>query len=138
MCLDLVKMGYDDYVRDQAVRLGFHPAYVAAHPAELERFLAVRLADPPPLEIYLRHVIGRQAFDLGARIKDIKVPTLVLVGDDEDHGGAGHMTHFTYAKALANDIPDARLVVLPGQGHYYYYSDPQATNAAIRNFIAAG
>jgi 3-oxoadipate enol-lactonase len=136
MVLELVEIGYAEHVRRSAIDNGFSKAWVAAHPAELERFLAVRLADPPPLEIFLRHVIGRQDFDLGARVDDISAPTLVMVGDDEDHGPPGHVTHFAYAKELARDIPVARLVVLPGQGHYYYYSAPAEMNGAIRAFMA--
>jgi pimeloyl-ACP methyl ester carboxylesterase len=136
MCMEMVELGYEPWVRDQAIRLGFSKAWVATHPAELERFLDVRLAAPPSLEVYLRHVIGRQAFDLGARIAEIAAPTLVMVGDDEDHGPPGHVTHFAYARMLSEEIPRARLVVLPGQGHYYYYSDPAATHRAIRAFLA--
>jgi pimeloyl-ACP methyl ester carboxylesterase len=29
------------------------------------------------------------------------------------------------------------MVVLPGEGHYYFYSNPAATNRAIRDFLAA-
>lgn len=32
------------------------------------------------------------------------------------------------------EIPGAKLVVLPHQGHYYYFSDPVDTNRAIREF----
>jgi pimeloyl-ACP methyl ester carboxylesterase len=60
----------------------------------------------------------------------------VLIGDDEDHGAADGMTHLAYAKALAAAIPGARLVTLAGQGHYYYFSDPEGMNGAIRAFLA--
>jgi pimeloyl-ACP methyl ester carboxylesterase len=136
MCLQLVEMGYEPYVRRHAIENGFTEAYVKNNPSELERFLAVRCANPAPLDIFLRHVIGRQDFDLGTRIKDIRAPTLVVVGDDEDHGFPGHKTHVFYAKALAKDIPNAKLVVLRGQGHYYYFTDPQTLNGIIRDFVA--
>ncbi|MGZ7042748.1 MAG: alpha/beta fold hydrolase [Thermoanaerobaculia bacterium] len=134
LCKEMVELGYEPWVRDQAIRLGFTKDYVARHPDELERYLAVRLASPPPLETYLRHVIGRQAFDLGERVKQITVPTLVLVGDDEDHGPPGHLTHLVYARHLAQEIPGARFAMLPGQAHYYYFSDPTTTNRLIRQF----
>ncbi len=136
MVMEMVELGYEPWVRDQAIRNGFSKAWIATNPVELERYLAVRLADPPSLEVYLRHVLGRQAFNLGERIRDIRAPTLVMVGDDEDHGAPGHETHFAYAKSLSRDIPRARLAVLAGQGHYYYFSDPDAMHGAMRTFLA--
>jgi len=134
MCLELVEMGYEPYVRYHAIDVGFHKSYVANNPSEVERFLAVRLGNPPPLDIFLHHVIGRQEFNLGPRVKDIKMPALVLIGDDEGHGPPGHKTHLDYAKELSQDLPNAKLVVLKGQGHYYYFSDPQTLNGIIRDF----
>lgn len=136
LCVGLVENGYAAYVREQAIANGFTADFVAKHPDRVERFLAVRLADPPPLEIFLRHAIGRTEYDSGGRLREIAVPTLVLVGDDEDHGPPGHMTHGGFAASLARDIPGARLVVLEGQGHYYYFSDSETTNRVIRQFIA--
>lgn len=135
MCMELVEMGYAPWVRWQCIVNGFTKKWAAENPAELERFLAVRLAAPPSLEVYLRHVIGRQAFNLGDRVKEISAPTLVLVGDDEDHGPPGHQTHMFYARQLSKDIRNARLVVLPGQGHYYYFSAPEMFHKAVREFL---
>ncbi len=136
MVLELVRLGYEPWLCEQAIDNGFTKTWAAANAREIERFIAVRCANPPPLEIFLRHVLGRQAFDLGARVKEIAAPTLVMVGDDEDRGPPGHVTHFAYAKTLAADIPGARHKVLAGQGHYYYFSAPDATNRAIRDFAA--
>ena len=135
LCKEMVALGYDPWVRDQAIRLGFTREYVEANLEDLERFLAVRLAAPPSLDTYLRHVLGRQEFNLGERIKRIKAPTLVMVGEDEDHGPPGHITHCAYARRLSAEIPNARFVMLKGQAHYYYYSDPCTTNPVISDFI---
>ena len=86
--------------------------------------------------MFLRHVIARQAYDPGDRLKEIRVPTLVTIGEDEDHGPSGHKTHVAYAKELAGQIPGATYRMLEGQGHYYYFSNPQLTNSIIRDFIA--
>jgi pimeloyl-ACP methyl ester carboxylesterase len=135
ICLDLLNKGYERALREHAIEAGFTKAYAAAHPSEVERFLKVRLADAPPVEIYLRHVIGRQEFDIGDRLKNIAVPTLVLVGDDEGHGRPGDLSHLDFAKSLAGQIRGAKLVVLNGQGHYYYFSDAANVNGIIREFL---
>ncbi len=121
MCLGLVEEGYAEYkVSDHATRSGFTKDYVAKNPEALARFLEVRLGNPTRLDLFLRHVIARQEYNAGHRVKDIKVPTLVLIGDDEDHGPPGHTTHLDFAKRLSQEIPNAKLVVFEGQGHYYY------------------
>lgn len=137
LCLGLVRMGYEPHIRDQAILNGFTADWAAHNQADLERYLAVRCGNPPSLEVFLRHVIGRQAFNLGARVHDIKAPTLVLIGDDEDHGPPGHMTHVAYAQQLAKDIPNARMEIMPASGHYYYFSAPELTNRLIRDFAKA-
>jgi pimeloyl-ACP methyl ester carboxylesterase len=136
MCIGLVEMGYEDYMRDHATRFGFTEDYVAKNPESLERFLKVRLGNPTRLDIFLRHVTARQEYNAGHRVKDIKVPTLVLIGDDEDHGPPGHKTHGAFAESLSREIPNARLIVLKDQGHYYYYSAADETNKIIREFAA--
>jgi pimeloyl-ACP methyl ester carboxylesterase len=137
MCVDLAEKGYERHLRDHVTEAGFTAAYHAAHPDEVARFFKVRLADPPPLPIYLGHVVGRQQYDSGDRLKSLDVPTLVLIGDDEDHGSMGGTTHLAHARNLARDIPGAKLVVLEGQGHYYYFSAPELMNRAIRAFLSS-
>ncbi|MBI2358504.1 MAG: alpha/beta fold hydrolase [Deltaproteobacteria bacterium] len=82
MCVELVEKGYERYARDHAIRIGFTEKFLRERPDQVKKFLEVRLANLPPLECYLRHVIARQAHDTGGRLKDIHVPTLVMVGDD--------------------------------------------------------
>lgn len=136
MCLQLVEKGYDRYQREHAIEVGFTKAFVAAHRDIVEQFLAVRLADPPPLETFLRLVIARTEADTSARLKDIHVPTLVTVGDDEGHADASGVSHMSSSEVLAHGIPGAKLVVLPGQGHYYPFVDAQTLHKAVREFLA--
>jgi pimeloyl-ACP methyl ester carboxylesterase len=135
ICKELVEMGYEAYVLHHTKEVGFSKSFLENNPLEIRRFLKVRLANPPPLELYLHHVAGRLDFDIGARINDIRIPVLVVVGGDEDHGAAGHMTHFAAAKALAEKLPNAKLEVLEGQGHYYYFTVPEKFNRLVRDFI---
>lgn len=135
MCTKMVEQGYGTYVRNHCLENGFTESYIEKNPLEVERFLAVRLANPAPVEIYFRHVLGRQEFDLGSRINDIKLPALIVVGENEDHGASG-LTHLASAKLLSKSLPNARLVMIKDQGHYYYFSDSESLNNAIREFIA--
>jgi 3-oxoadipate enol-lactonase len=134
MCLELVEKGYQKYARDHAVRIGFTEKFVREQPKRVEEFLEIRLANLPPLESYLLHVMARQAHDTGDRLKDIHVPTLVMVGDDEAKTTMD-ISHWESAQILAHTIPRAKLVVFPDSGHYYFFAKPEETNRAIRDFL---
>jgi aminoacrylate hydrolase len=137
MCLEMVEKGYPAYVRDHAIEVGFTKDFVAKNPAKVEALLKERLDNLPKLENFLRYVVARQESDTTSRLKAIRAPTLVMIGDDEDHGAAADATHMAFAKVLARDIPGAKLMVFPGQGHYYLFMEPEKANAAIREFLAA-
>src|SRR5581483_2703053 len=80
MCLELVEKGYEAHIRNGAIRTGCTAAFYAANRDKVEDFLKVRMADLPTLETYLGHVVGRTESDTSSRLKEIKVPTLVMVG----------------------------------------------------------
>jgi pimeloyl-ACP methyl ester carboxylesterase len=136
MCLELVEKGYHRYVREHSLEVGFTKPFIAAHRDIVEEFLAVRLADPPPLEGFLRLIVARQETDTSHRLKDIRVPTLVMVGDAEGHPDASGISHVTSSEVLVRGIPGAKFVVIPGQGHYYPFVDPRMTHQVVREFLA--
>ena len=76
------------------------------------------------MEFYLRHVLSRQGHDTSARLKDIRMPTLVLVGENEGDPNVV-MTHRMSSDILAKGIPGAKFVMLPKQKHNYFASDPE-------------
>jgi pimeloyl-ACP methyl ester carboxylesterase len=135
ICLELLDKGYERYVREHIVEVGFSKRYVEAHPALVQEFIDLRFADLPPVEVLLGHVAARQEHDTSGRLQDIRVPTLVIVGGDEDHG-LSDTTHVESSRRLAEGIPNAKFVVIEGAGHYYQVSDPETTNRAVREFIS--
>jgi 3-oxoadipate enol-lactonase len=134
MCRDMVRQGFEGYIREHTSETGWTKEFAAAHPDLIEKFLQVRMSGIAPLENYLHFVLARQGHDHTARLKEIRVPTLVLVGDDENHGATDN-THWAAAHQLASAIPTAKLVVLPGEGHHYLATNPAAAHEAIREFI---
>lgn len=136
MCVELVEKGYLRYFRDHAIETGVTASFAAAHPKELEAFLQELTDNLTPLEVFLRYVIGRQQSDTTSRLGEIRAPTLVLIGDDEDHGSASGATHMQFAHTLASTIPNAKLEILKDQGHFYPFLAPRETNAIIATFLA--
>ncbi len=137
MCVELVEKGYDRYMREHSLNVGFTRDFARAHPEIVERALAALLTNPPPLPVFLGHVAGRQGYDATARLQDLRIPTLVMIGDDEDRGAQHGTTHKQFAERLVAAIPRAELAVIPNQGHYYLYADPATSHRVIREFLAA-
>lgn len=74
-------------------------------------------------------IIGR--IDSRPRLADIKVPTLVLLGDKDA------LTPPDRSEEMAAAIPDARLVVVPNCGHASTLEQPETVNAALLDWLTA-
>jgi pimeloyl-ACP methyl ester carboxylesterase len=61
-------------------------------------------------------------------LAQIQAPTLIIVGEEE-YGGTDE------ARQAQRDIPDARLVTVPGAGHMVLVEQPDAGTTAITEFI---
>jgi len=136
MCKEMVEWGYEKYVREHTLEVGWTHEYIKQHPERVEQFLRTRMNNLPTLEDYLRHVVARQACDLSVRIKEIKQPTLVIVGD-RDHGSATGSSHRVTSEAMAKDLPNGQFAVIPNEAHNYFMTNPDAAHRIIRQFLAA-
>ncbi len=74
-------------------------------------------------------IVGRD--DVTARLAEIRVPTLVIVGEQDTDPGAGA------AVSLAARVPGAQLVALPDTGHLAALERPDAFAAALLRFADA-
>ena len=131
---EMVEMGYEKYVREHTIVVGWTEIYAKQHMDLIEKYLKVRMANLCPVEFYFRHVLARQAHDTSQRLKDIEVPTLILVGDD-DHFVVSDMSHRAGADILAKGIPNSQLVLLPGERHSYFYTEPEKVHNIMRDFL---
>ena len=131
---EMVEMGYERYVREHTIVVGWTEIYARNHMNLIEKYLQVRMANLCPVEFYLRHVLARQEHDTSGRLREIKIPTLILVGDD-DHFVVSDISHRSGADILANGIPNSRLLVLPGERHSYFYTAPEGVHRMIREFL---
>ena len=134
MCKEMIEWGYEKYVREHTIQVGFTDEFVKAQPDRLAAFFRARLGNLCPVEFYLRHVLSRQSHDTSARLKDIRVPTLVMVGELEGDPRAA-MSHRTSSEILAKGIPNAKFVMLANQKHNYFASAPDEAHKIIRDFL---
>jgi proline iminopeptidase len=80
----------------------------------------------------MRHFFGSlaSAYDVRPRLHEISVPVLVLVGADDWVCPPGA------SRLLAASLPDARLVVIAGAGHFAFSEEPDRFRAAVSEFLA--
>ena len=135
MCKEMAEWGFEKYVRQHTLEVGWTPEYIKTYPDKVEHFLKIRMDNLPGLEDYLRHVVARQACDLSGRIGEIQHPALVLVGE-HDHGSATGASHRVAAEALAKKLPNGRFAVLANDAHNYFMTNPEEAHRIIREFLA--
>lgn len=69
--------------------------------------------------------------DISDQIGRIGVPTLVI------HGDSDRAIELPRANAMADAIPNARTIIVPGAGHASNLTHPQIVNPAIDSFLAS-
>src|SRR5678815_2403292 len=135
MCIrDRIEWGYEKYERDHSSLVGTTDDFGKQHPERAEHYTKARMQNRCPVALYLRHLLARQGHDASGRLKDIRQPTLILVGED-DQNMTSEVNHRMSSDILANGIPNSKLVVLQNERHSYFFANPDAAHKIIRDFI---
>jgi proline iminopeptidase len=79
----------------------------------------------------VRDTWERPGYDLLPKLHDLRVPTLVLVGDHD-------FIPVELAERLARAMPAAKLVKLRDCGHFAYLESPEEVRRAVQGFVAKG
>ncbi|MBB6415029.1 3-oxoadipate enol-lactonase/4-carboxymuconolactone decarboxylase [Streptomyces sp. AK010] len=121
--------GLDPIARSAPERW-FTGGFAAAQPAITEWAVQmVRTTDPG---CYIASCEALASFDVRPELGRVGVPTLVLVGSDDQITGPAE------ARTLVAGIPDARLAVVPGASHLVPVEQPAAvTDLLVRHFSTA-
>ena len=99
------------------------------HAAEqLKRMYVQRLLENDPNVLY-GDFFACDHFDLRADLPRIQTPVLVLCGTTDQ------MTPVKYSEFLVQNLPNARLALLPGAGHMVMLEAPEDTAAAAEEFL---
>lgn len=115
--------------REQAIANGYEVSLSARHradPANWERFRAVSVDRPVPVQVTLMQLQAVQAFDAADRVPTLDVPTLVI------HGSEDHMLDVRNGELLAEAIPGARLEILEDVGHMFFWEEPARSAELVR------
>lgn len=103
-------------------------SYSEKAPPELVRLASRRLAEVSPQVLY-GDFLACDEFDVRDRLQQVTQPCLVISGE------ADRMVPVKYAAFLANGLPAARLVVIPGAGHMVLLEKPEEVSAAVKGFL---
>lgn len=105
----------------------FTQQFIDAHPPVID---AVReMIRSTPVEGYAGCILAIRELDLFERLPAIRLPTLVLVGD-EDQGAPPEA-----ARAIQERIPGAELVVIKSAAHLSNIEQPEQFNRALLAFL---
>jgi 3-oxoadipate enol-lactonase len=112
------------------VKNALSPRTVAGHPELVERILAFRLANPFDPGGWQAQAAAGASFDRLARLGEIRAPTLVVTGTDDN------VVDPRNSELLASRLPDARLERFPGTGHLFFWEEPERFNELVREFLS--
>jgi pimeloyl-ACP methyl ester carboxylesterase len=108
-------------------RKWFHaPGWVDVHPEEAEREIALMLGHTREAMPGVTRI--PTTYDsIEARLGEISCPTLVIWGE--------HDVRAYWGPPMAEQIPDARLVSIPGAGHHVTLDAPEEVATTIAAFV---
>jgi proline iminopeptidase len=119
-------------------RMHFRPALVATD--QLDRVIPRLRAHFTPEGVLLARAIEERlyeetwsspTYDLLPRLRVLTAPTLIL-------HGAHDFVPVQLAEHIADAIPGARFVVLPGCGHFCFLEAPEAVREQVNRLLGAG
>jgi pimeloyl-ACP methyl ester carboxylesterase len=121
-----------DYER--VLRTGFElvvSSAFAAEPANYAAFAEAARQHPAEIPLLMSQQAAVVAHDTYARLRGLQVPTLVV------HGTEDRMLAPVNGDLVASLVPGARLELLDGAGHLFFWEQPQRSAQLVREHAAA-
>ena len=118
--------------RELALRTGFAANLSAAFVAEDANwppFHTMATELPVPVPVIMAQMQAVMGHDTSARLGAIDTPTLVIHGTDD------RMLPVANGELVARLIPNARLELLEGVGHMFWWEQPERSAALVRSHV---
>jgi len=120
--------------RATAIRAGWEvnvsPSF-AANKDEYDRFLKIGMQYGLPVEVIMRQMQAIAGHDTSARLPSLAPATLVV------HGTLDELLPVQNGHMIAGLVPGARLEILEGSGHLFFWEQPERTAELVREHAAA-
>jgi len=133
---EMIELGYERYMREHIRDTFFTPEFAAAHPERVAWLHEAFWAHRPDLENYLRHVVARQEHQTADRLGDLRMPTLIVIGD-RDTQVMGTGSHKEQSDFLMAHLPNATMRVVEGAAHGYFWQLPESTAEIVLDWTAS-
>ena len=128
MWADLARLTSVPFVMRDVALWAFTGPFFAQRPGDAAEFAAAMAALPMSLDAYLSQLAVIQAHDATERLAQIKVPTLVLAGEEDI------LIPVRLSRLLQQAIPGADWATVPG-GHACLWESPDPFNTTFLNFV---
>jgi pimeloyl-ACP methyl ester carboxylesterase len=128
-------MGFERYIRSHVENDGmaFAPKFYRDHRDMASALSQALWSGQSTVEQFRRHEEARLSWDALAKAPEVKVPTLVLCGADDNVNRRGS-TPVGTARRLGELIPGAELALIPGVRHMTFWDSIGALEA-LENFL---
>ena len=113
----------------RGLSLAFTPEYFDSNQDQIDRIVEWRMANPQPFYAWKRQLMAGMKFDASDRVHQIKAPTLVVTGSED------RIVLPSSSKALAERIPNSRLVEIQGTGHLSFIERAEEFNRIVVSFL---
>ena len=126
---DYLQLGKDS-VEDKAQWLENQMAYYPGVATDMVQSLKRRSVEIGP-SVEVNDLMACDEFDVMNEIENISLPTLVICGDQDT------MTPVKYADYMADRIPGAKKVIVPGASHFVQLQKYKQVNTSIEEFMGS-
>jgi 3-oxoadipate enol-lactonase len=117
-----------EFIR-QLIPFLFSQEFIEKNPDIIEKRVAKNLEYPTPVHGARNQAAAMIGHDTYELLPEIKVPTLVIAGDND------RLIPFENSRILASRIPKAELVIIKGAGHEFFIEDAEEANKIILSFL---
>jgi pimeloyl-ACP methyl ester carboxylesterase len=120
---------------EEAVRAGWEVNVSAPYAADAQAYEAFRdvvFQLPVPIPAIMTQMQAIGGHDTHDRLQEIQAPTLVI------HGTEDQMLPVSNGRAIAAEIPGARLEILEGVGHAFFLERAEQSAQLVKDFVLAG
>jgi pimeloyl-ACP methyl ester carboxylesterase len=130
------EMGFEQYIKSHVDNDGmaFNPTFYHANRAAAAALSDALWSGQSTVEMFRRHERARLTWDALAAAPQVRVPTMVLCGEDDKVERQGS-TPVDTARRLGQAIPGAELALVPGVRHMTFWDGTGAIDT-LEDFLA--
>ncbi len=120
--------------QERTMRVGYEVMIAAEYGEQegaYELYSELAAQYPAPTPVLMAQLSAIMGHDTSQRLGEIETPTLVI------HGTEDRLMDVSNGKLIARLIPGARLELLEGSGHMFFWEQPERSARLVREHAAA-